>query len=236
MLGPSLGTSAATLWSAAAARAHRRTSTCWPGTCPATATTGRSPRSRSRWPSWPPACSPWSTRSGHATTGVVRLRRRLGRRLRRPPAAARRPRPGRLRRAALHRRQDRRRAVWADRIAPGAARPGTPVLVGGAVERWFAPGFADRDPDTVSSLLHALQDTDDLGYVRVCEALAGFDVRDRLGEIGAPVLAVAGADDPVTTTEHLPGDRHRRTPRRPGRAAPTPRTSPRPSGPTRSPR
>ena len=70
----------------------------------------------------------------------------------------------------------------------------------------------------MSALLHALQDADDEGYVRVCEALAGFDVRDRLGEIGAPVLAVAGADDPVTTTEHLRGDRRRRTPRRARRA------------------
>jgi 3-oxoadipate enol-lactonase/4-carboxymuconolactone decarboxylase len=93
-------------------------------------------------------------------------------------------------------------SVWSDRIAQVGAS-GTPVLVGGAVERWFAPGFADRSPDTVSRLLQALQDADDLGYVRVCEALASFDVRDRLGEIGAPVLAVAGADDPVTTSEHL---------------------------------
>jgi 3-oxoadipate enol-lactonase/4-carboxymuconolactone decarboxylase len=93
-------------------------------------------------------------------------------------------------------------SVWADRI--GQVRSsGTPALVGGAAGRWFAPGFAGRAPETVSSLLHALQDADDLGYVRVCEALAGFDVRDRLGEIGAPVLAVAGADDPVTTAEHL---------------------------------
>ena len=93
-------------------------------------------------------------------------------------------------------------STWADRVAQVRAS-GTPVLVGASAERWFAPGFADRDPETVSSLLHALQDADDLGYVRVCEALASFDVRDRLGDIGSPVLAVAGADDPVTTTEHL---------------------------------
>ena len=91
---------------------------------------------------------------------------------------------------------------WADRIAQVRAS-GTPVLVDGAVGRWFAPGFADRDPGTVSSLLHALQDAVDLGYIRVCESLASFDVRDRLGEIGAPVLAVAGTDDPTTTTEDL---------------------------------
>ncbi|GAB3246111.1 bifunctional 3-oxoadipate enol-lactonase/4-carboxymuconolactone decarboxylase PcaDC [Nocardioides dilutus] len=93
-------------------------------------------------------------------------------------------------------------SVWADRIGQVQAS-GTSALVGSAAGRWFAPGFADRDPGTVSGLLHALQDADDLGYVRVCEALAGFDVRDRLGEIDVPLLAVAGADDPVTTVAHL---------------------------------
>jgi 3-oxoadipate enol-lactonase/4-carboxymuconolactone decarboxylase len=92
--------------------------------------------------------------------------------------------------------------VWTERISEVRAS-GTSVLVDGAVGRWFSPGFADRAPETVSSLLHALQDADDLGYVRVCEALAGFDVRNRLGDVVTPVLAVAGADDPVTTPVHL---------------------------------
>ena len=73
----------------------------------------------------------------------------------------------------LHRREDRRRRPCGrDRIGQVRAS-GTAVLVGGAVERWFAPGFADREPDTRVGLLHALQDADDVGYVRVCEALAG---------------------------------------------------------------
>ena len=33
-------------------------------------------------------------------------------------------------------------------------------------------------------------------YAQTCEALAAFDVTDRLSEIGTPVLAVAGSDDP----------------------------------------
>jgi len=92
--------------------------------------------------------------------------------------------------------------TWPDRIEQVRAS-GTPVLVAASAGRWFAPGFAGRSPATVSALLHALQDADDRGYVRVCEALAAFDVRDRLGEVSAPVLAVAGADDQVTTVEHL---------------------------------
>jgi len=74
---------------------------------------------------------------------------------------------------------------------------GTPAVVSGSAQRWFAPGFVDRRPAVASALLHALADVDDDGYVAVCGALADFDVRDRLGEIGVPVLAVAGAQDEV---------------------------------------
>jgi 3-oxoadipate enol-lactonase/4-carboxymuconolactone decarboxylase len=93
-------------------------------------------------------------------------------------------------------------ALWSGRISQ-VSLSGTPVMVSGSAERWFAPGFLDRQPDVASRLLHALQSTDDRGYVQVCEALAEFDVRHRLGEVTAPVLAVAGAADGVTPTEGL---------------------------------
>lgn len=93
-------------------------------------------------------------------------------------------------------------SVWAGRVGQVSVS-GTPVLVPGSAERWFAPGFLEHHPEVGSALLHALSDTDDDGYVRVCEALADFDVRDRLGEVTAPVLAVAGAHDKVTPTADL---------------------------------
>ena len=86
---------------------------------------------------------------------------------------------------------------WRDRIETVSAS-GTPALVAGAAGRWFGPGFLDREPERGSVLLHALSDSDDAGYIAVCGALAEFDVRDRLGEITAPVLAVAGAEDSAT--------------------------------------
>jgi 3-oxoadipate enol-lactonase/4-carboxymuconolactone decarboxylase len=88
-------------------------------------------------------------------------------------------------------------AMWDDRIGQVGVS-GTPVMVPGSAERWFAPGFLDRRPEVASALLNALRDTADEGYVQVCAALRDFDVRDRLGEIDAPVLAVAGAQDVVT--------------------------------------
>jgi 3-oxoadipate enol-lactonase/4-carboxymuconolactone decarboxylase len=93
-------------------------------------------------------------------------------------------------------------AVWAGRISQ-VSTSGTPVMVPGSAERWFGPGFLDRHSETASALLHALRDTVDEGYVQVCGALQEFDVRDRLSEIGAPVLAVAGADDAVTPPASL---------------------------------
>lgn len=47
------------------------------------------------------------------------------------------------------------------------------------------------------------QRTLDEGDAQVCRALADFDVRDRLAEIGVPVLAVAGAADVVSPTASL---------------------------------
>ena len=86
--------------------------------------------------------------------------------------------------------------TWPDRIAQVRAS-GTSSLVTASAERWFAPRFLEDQPSRSSALLHALSDAVDAGYVAVCGALAGFDVRDRLGDISAPVLAIAGAHDPV---------------------------------------
>lgn len=92
-------------------------------------------------------------------------------------------------------------AMWRERIEKVGAS-GTPVMLTSSAERWFTLGFLDRSPTVGSALLHALQETEADGYVQVCAALAAFDVRDRLAEIGVPVLAVAGRDD-VTTPPDL---------------------------------
>jgi 3-oxoadipate enol-lactonase/4-carboxymuconolactone decarboxylase len=92
--------------------------------------------------------------------------------------------------------------LWRDRAAQVRAS-GTASLVSGTAQRWFSPGFVEREPEPASALLHALRETSDDGYVAVCGALAAYDARDRLGEITTPVVAVAGADDPVCPQELL---------------------------------
>jgi len=87
---------------------------------------------------------------------------------------------------------------WLER-AETVRTQGTPVMIQGSAQRWFAPGFMDREPDFSSRLLHALRDADRFSYAFCCEALAGFDVRADLGGITVPTQVIAGALDAVST-------------------------------------
>jgi 3-oxoadipate enol-lactonase / 4-carboxymuconolactone decarboxylase len=102
---------------------------------------------------------------------------------------------------------------WAHRAATVRAH-GTEVMAESSARRWFAPGFADREPAVAAALLDALRHADRSGYAAVCDALAGFDVRGLLRQITAPVIGVAGRHDvavPVETvsemTAGIPGAR-----------------------------
>jgi 3-oxoadipate enol-lactonase len=88
--------------------------------------------------------------------------------------------------------------AWQERAAL-VREAGTPVMVEGSAQRWFAPGAIERDPSTATALLDSLQHTDRFSYARCCEALATFDVRDDLGMVEIPVLALAGEHDAVAT-------------------------------------
>jgi 3-oxoadipate enol-lactonase / 4-carboxymuconolactone decarboxylase len=91
---------------------------------------------------------------------------------------------------------------WDERVAQ-VRTSGTSGLVSSAAERWFGPGFLEREPGRSSALLHALSDTLDEGYAQVCGALAAFDVTQRLGRVAGPVLAVAGSADVATPPAKL---------------------------------
>ena len=93
-------------------------------------------------------------------------------------------------------------AGWHERAATVRAE-GTRAVVAASLRRWFAPNFPQRHPAVAAALLDALRATDAESYALVCEALAAFDVRDRLAGISAPVLAVAGADDLPTPPDGL---------------------------------
>lgn len=90
--------------------------------------------------------------------------------------------------------------AWLDRAAL-ARRAGTPVMVEGSAQRWFAPGFIDREPATATTLLLSLSDADAESYALACEALAAYDVTTELRTPATPVALLPGEHDSVVTPE-----------------------------------
>ncbi|MFG3002544.1 bifunctional 3-oxoadipate enol-lactonase/4-carboxymuconolactone decarboxylase PcaDC [Streptomyces calvus] len=85
---------------------------------------------------------------------------------------------------------------WQERAAL-VRREGLAGLAAGADARWFTSGF------TVPELVRDHRDADPEAYAACCDALAAFDLRERLAEISVPTLLVAGREDPATPPEHL---------------------------------
>ena len=112
--------------------------------------------------------------------------------------------PGRVRAAALLCTSARfgDAAMWRDR-ADLVREKGTEAVVDTSTARWFPDGFVDAHPDVALGLLQSLRDAHPEGYAATCEALAAFDVRERLADVTAPVLAIAGAEDVVTPAEGM---------------------------------
>ncbi|MFB7499302.1 3-oxoadipate enol-lactonase [Streptomyces sp. NPDC056161] len=85
---------------------------------------------------------------------------------------------------------------WRERAAR-VRREGLQWLVETADSRWFTPGF------TVPRLVRDHREADPGAYAACCDALAAFDLRDRLAEIPVRTLLVAGREDPATPPAHL---------------------------------
>jgi 3-oxoadipate enol-lactonase len=83
-------------------------------------------------------------------------------------------------------------AQWVDRAATVRAQ-GLGAIVDAVLTRWFTPAF-----DGVDAYREHFLNTDPEGYARCCEALSRFDLRDELGAISAPTLAIAASEDPTT--------------------------------------
>ncbi|MFE9448240.1 3-oxoadipate enol-lactonase [Streptomyces sp. NPDC006739] len=85
---------------------------------------------------------------------------------------------------------------WQER-AERVRREGVGWLADNADARWFTPGF------TVPRLVRDQRDADPRAYAACCDALAAFDVRERLADIAVRTLLVAGRQDPATPPAHL---------------------------------
>jgi 3-oxoadipate enol-lactonase len=87
--------------------------------------------------------------------------------------------------------------VWEDR-AELVREAGVEAIADVVLERWFSPEFGD-----VRRYREMLVSTPREGYARCCEAVRDWDVRGRLGDVRAPTLVIAGADDPSTPPAEL---------------------------------
>jgi 3-oxoadipate enol-lactonase len=86
--------------------------------------------------------------------------------------------------------------AWYER-AMTVRRDGTGVLLDTLLERWFTPGFVERQPDVKAAVTAMLASADPNGYASCCEAIATMDQRADLAAIVAPTLVLAGRSDPV---------------------------------------
>lgn len=91
-------------------------------------------------------------------------------------------------------------ASWPTR-ADKVRAEGTEWLVESRYGAWFTREFAQRSPETAEWLLEMLRTTPWEGYAGCCEAIAEFDVRERLADITAPTLVLAGQQDPATPVD-----------------------------------
>jgi len=91
--------------------------------------------------------------------------------------------------------------MWEERAASVRAT-GMASISPQVVGRWFTSAFAERDPATVAGFVTMVEGVNPQGYAGCCEAIAAMDLRSSLGRISAPVLVIAGAEDPATPPWH----------------------------------
>jgi 3-oxoadipate enol-lactonase len=90
---------------------------------------------------------------------------------------------------------------WAER-ARIVRSEGMEAIAEMMVGRWFTTALAREEPETVARFRAMLAATPPEGYARCCEAVGAWDVREPISATAAPVLVIAGADDPATPVAH----------------------------------
>lgn len=84
--------------------------------------------------------------------------------------------------------------TWNQRIS-AVQTQGLAAIADAVLARWFTPGFAASNPDTVARIRHTFVNTPPAGYIACCEALREADLRNHIAAISRPVLVVTGTHD-----------------------------------------
>ncbi len=92
-------------------------------------------------------------------------------------------------------------SAWLAR-ADQVMRAGMASISAPSIGRWFTREFAEREPAVTAAFAADLERSDPTGYAGCCAAIAGMDLRLRLGSITAPTLVISGELDPATPPDH----------------------------------
>ena len=92
--------------------------------------------------------------------------------------------------------------LWNSRIAAARSAAGMDGLVDAISERWFTPGFRERDPEEVNRVQQMILTTPARGYAGCCAAIRDMDQRPILPSITVATMVIVGDQDPATTPEH----------------------------------
>jgi 3-oxoadipate enol-lactonase len=91
---------------------------------------------------------------------------------------------------------------WSDRVALVKSE-GMAGVAKQAMPKWFTPAFQEREPATVDAFRRMVESIAVPGYLGCCAALRNGDLRASIASIGAPTLAIAGSEDPLTPPDAL---------------------------------
>jgi len=92
-------------------------------------------------------------------------------------------------------------SYWAERAA-AVTSGGMAAISESVLARWFTPLFARQERGTIDEMREMLEKTPTLGYAACCAAIEHLNLVDRLPDIRAETLVIAGAGDPATPPHH----------------------------------
>ena len=89
-------------------------------------------------------------------------------------------------------------AAWRKR-APVVAASSCAAVVDGSLERWFTPGFAAAQPQTVAAVRAMIAATRSAGYCGVIDVIHDIRLSPLLPQLRLPTQFVVGAEDSAST-------------------------------------
>ncbi len=90
--------------------------------------------------------------------------------------------------------------MWDQRIT-AIRRGGLAAIADGVMERWFSPGFRERQLEALEGYRNMFCRTPELGYISTCAAIRDADYSESSALLRVPVMCLCGEDDGATPPE-----------------------------------